>query len=284
MKGTVDITAETDKREISDDVKKLTILNLEEGDEGEYTASTSPAQKFQVQVVDCIGSSTAATPGLCQGKPGGRIKLALSDGTASPIAWKKATDKITANNSKYPGGVDKATLTIKNLDDEDEAKFTGGANGEGEHFSVQVADCFGGDTGTTVTCEGKQGKDLKLRISGSVTSGSVTWAKVDGTFPGGCEKPGPKDEGLQLKTLTAPDAGTYKATYDGKTVSFTVSIPGGGGGGGGGGGRGNTTDTVVVRTKPRDENGQGGGGSVLSYSPALLVTVTLVHLLLQLAA
>nr|XP_049577300.1 uncharacterized protein LOC125969385 [Syngnathus scovelli] len=136
MKGTVDITAETDKREISDDVKKLTILNLAEGDEGEYTAGTSPEEKFQVQVVDCIGGNSAATPGLCQGKPGGRIKLALSDGTVSSIAWKKAMEKITANN-KYPGGVDKATLTIMDLDDTDEAKFTGGQSGDGEHFSVQ---------------------------------------------------------------------------------------------------------------------------------------------------
>ncbi|XP_049576215.1 uncharacterized protein [Syngnathus scovelli] len=267
----------------------LEILSLDVPDEGEYTAKNiSPEEKFQVKVVDCLGGKTAS-PGLCQGKLGGIIKLGLSDGTVDSISWKKGTGDLSADNSKYPGGVDKATLTIKNLDDEDEAKFTGGANGEGEHFSVQVADCFGGGAGKTVECNGKQGKNLKLRISGSVTSGSVTWAKEGGELPDGHDKKGTKDEGLQLKTLAPPDAGTYTATYaPSVTESFTVKIaepkasdgttkkaPTTGGGGG------DTTDKVIVHDKKPDG---GSGSSVLSYSPALLVTVTLMHLLLQLAA
>ncbi|XP_049576848.1 muscle M-line assembly protein unc-89-like [Syngnathus scovelli] len=277
--------------------KDLTIKTLDVPDEGEYTAkNVSPEEKFQVKVVDCLGSKTS-TPAVCKGKKGDSIKLGLSDGTVSSISWKKGTEKITANTTKYPGGVTEATLTINNLDDKDEAKFTGGANGEGESFSVQVAPvCLSSDA----SCVGKLSRDLVLKVEGPVT-GKVTWEKDDTPLTDQrYVKSGTNEKELMIPNLVAPDAGTYKAKYGANTVPFTVSIPepkasdgttkkpapGGGttkkpatmGGGGGG----NTTDTVVVHDK--NPGGGGGSGSVLSYSPALLVTVTLVHLLLQLAA
>ncbi|XP_061129652.1 uncharacterized protein LOC133150985 isoform X1 [Syngnathus typhle] len=204
---------------------ELEILNLAETDEGKYEAKEIPQpEKFEVQVVDCLGKTSE--PALCQGKPGGSIELGLSDGTVSPLAWKKGTVKITINATKYDGPVTEAILKILNLNDEDEADFTGGTNGDGEKFSVQVADCFGA-TGT-VQCPGKLGEKLKLRISGSVTGADkVIWTKEGGELPSSSKKVGDKNEGLKLKDLKAADAGTYKATYDtSNTVLFVVSVPG----------------------------------------------------------
>ncbi|XP_049577157.1 uncharacterized protein [Syngnathus scovelli] len=264
-----DAALESDTKYKIDGVKNinLEIRSLDVPDEGEYKAKVSPEEKFQVKVVDCLGG-TSASPAMCQGKLGGIIKLGLSDGTVDSISWKKGTGDVVAGE-KYQGPVNEATLTIKDLDNDDEAKFTGGANSKEEHFSVQVADCFGGGAGKTVECNGKQGKNLKLRISGSVTGNSVTWAKEGGELPDGHDKKGTKDEGLILNSLTAPDAGTYTATYaPSVTESFTVKIA--------------EPKASDGTTKKAPTTSGGGGG--LSYSPALLVTVTLVHLLLQLAA
>ncbi|KAM9819606.1 uncharacterized protein ACBT44_009335 [Syngnathus typhle] len=251
--------------------EELTINTLAETDKGEYKATKiSPEEKFEVQVVDCLGGIT--TPALCQGKPGGSIELGLSGQTGTTFSWKKGTDTnaITADKKKY-GPVTEAILEVKNLDDEgDDVEFTGGPTGsENEKFSVQVADCFGA-TGT-VECPGKLGeKLLKLRISDTVT-GTVTWEKVGGDLPVGNQKVGAKDVGLKLEALKAADVGTYKATYDtSNTVLFAVSVPDESG----------TSEGKKPTEKPKEGSGVGG----LSYSPALLVTVTLVHLLLQLAA
>ncbi|XP_049577158.1 uncharacterized protein [Syngnathus scovelli] len=244
--------------------KDLTIKTLDVPDEGEYKATNvSPEEKFEVKVVDCLGSKTS-TPAMCKGKKGDSIKLGLSDGTVSSISWKKGTEKITADTTKYPGGVTEATLTIKNLDDEDEAKFTGGTNGEGESFSVQVAPvCLSSDA----SCVGKLSRDLVLKVEGPVGA-KVTWEKDDTPLTDQrYVKSGTNDKELMIPNLVAPDAGTYKAKYGENTVPFTVSIPGPGG--------------SSTTKKPTTTS---GSGSVLSYSPALLVTVTLVHLLLQLAA
>ncbi|XP_037105333.1 uncharacterized protein LOC119121673 [Syngnathus acus] len=361
-KGTTTISAQAAKYELDGDKNKiLTILNLKEGDEETYTAEgTSPVEKFQVQVVDCLGGKSTKPAGLCQGKPGGSIRLGLSDATGSSLSWMKDGTAITTGD-KYDGPVNAATLKIKDLDDGDEKEFTGGITGAMEKFIVQVADCFG-DTGT-VQCQGKLNEALKLRISAAV-SGTVTWEKVDGQLPSNNQKVGTNNVGLKLAPLTAADAGTYKATYDSKDVSFTVRIPGefdvagrsthwyesrkaltrkhfafhwqwkptnkqahsaalfvlqtalavlrakvcdtgagggdtkkestengkdnsGGGGGGGGGSSNSGTDQVNLgegKGTGKGAGDHGGGGGGLSYSPALLVTVTLVHLLLQLAA
>ncbi|XP_037105294.1 uncharacterized protein LOC119121608 [Syngnathus acus] len=290
-KGTTTISAQAAKYELDGDKNKiLTILNLKEGDEETYTAEgTSPVEKFQVQVVDCLGGKTSEPAGLCQGKPGGSIKLGLSDdGSGTSLSWKKGTDTIAISGDKY-GPVNEATLMIKNLDDADEKEFTGGPTGSEEKFSVQVADCFGA-TGT-VQCQGKLNEALKLRISDAVSGSKVVWTKEEGVVPASSQKLGTKDEGLKFPSLAPADAGTYKATYGGNTVSFAVRIPdtkgtsesdtkkesteNGKDNSGGGGSSNSGTDQVNL------DKGNGGG---LSYSPALLVTVTLVHLLLQLAA
>ncbi|KAM9818651.1 uncharacterized protein ACBT44_008814 isoform 2-T4 [Syngnathus typhle] len=236
-KGTDPVNTATAKYEAKPSEKSLKIKALADDDEGEYTAGGN--EKFLVQAVDCLGDTNTAA--LCQGKPGGSIELGL---TGEGNSWKKAGGAITANGGKY-GPVTEAILKINNLDDNDEAEFTGGpSTSEDEKFSVQ-----------------------------------------------GKEEVGEKREGLKLPGLTAADVGTYTATYNGKTVSFAVSVPGvsgistGGGGpkkpqGGGGGSSINSTDLGGGG----GSGGDGSGGGILSYSPALLVTVTLVHLLLQLAA
>ncbi|KAM9818652.1 uncharacterized protein LOC133151273 [Syngnathus typhle] len=270
-KGGVPVEKTNPKYEVDDSENSLKIKTLAEDDEGEYTAGgTSPEQKFQVQAVDCLGGKSPDPAGLCQGKPGGIIKLGLTQGDAFPLAWKKAGRKIVDNTNKYDG-LEAATLTINNLDDEgDDAEFTGGTNGDGEKFSVQVADCFGA-TGT-VKCPGKLGKKLKLRISAAVAGSEVKWEKEGGNLPVDKKEVGEKHEGLKLPGLTAADVGTYKATYNSNkvVVSFAVSVPDESG----------TSEDKKATEKPKEGSGVGG----LSYSPALLVTVTLVHLLLQLAA
>ncbi|KAM9818648.1 uncharacterized protein LOC133151272 [Syngnathus typhle] len=282
-KGTDPVNTATAKYEAKPSEKSLKIKALADDDEGEYTAGGN--EKFLVQAVDCLGDTNTAA--LCQGKPGGSIELGL---TGEGNSWKKAGGAITANGGKY-GPVTEAILKINNLDDNDEAEFTGGpSTSEDEKFSVQVADCFG-TAADNVECKAELGQKLKLRISDTVTGSEVKWEKQGGNLPVGKEEVGEKREGLKLPGLTAADVGTYTATYNGKTVSFAVSVPGvsgistGGGGpkkpqGGGGGSSINSTDLGGGG----GSGGDGSGGGILSYSPALLVTVTLVHLLLQLAA
>ncbi|XP_061130786.1 obscurin-like isoform X2 [Syngnathus typhle] len=266
---------------------ELTINTLAQADEAEYKAEkSSPEQKFNVQVVDCLGGIT--TPGLCKGRKGGSIKLGLSGGTGTTFSWKKGKTTIGAGQ-KYEGQVNKAILEIKNLDDEDEKEFMGGPSGsEDEKFSVQVAPvCQGDDT----PCVGKVGRDLVLKVKGKADK-DVTWTKNGKPVDKKCVKSGEKDSELTILNLVAADVGTYKATYGDNTESFAVSIPAGGGtknnkedNNSGGGSSSNNTSTDQVNfgdSKPKPEDGSGVGG--LSYSPALLVTVTLVHLLLQLAA
>ncbi|XP_037105267.1 S-layer-related protein-like [Syngnathus acus] len=187
---------------------------------------------------------------------------------------------------------------IKNLDVDDETEFSGGVTGAMEKFSVQVADCFGA-TGSNVACQGELTKALKLRISAAVSGSNVKWEKEGGKLPASSKKVGTNDVGLKLTALTPADAGTYKATYDGNTVSFAVRIPGLSGNGesdtkkestengkdnsGGGGSSNSGTDQVNLGEGKGTGAGDHGGVGGLSYSPALLVTVTLVHLLLQLA-
>ncbi|KAM9819359.1 uncharacterized protein LOC133151733 [Syngnathus typhle] len=269
-KGTDEVNKESPKYEVNAVEKSLKIKELADGDEGTYTADgSSPEQKFQVQAVDCLGDEN--TPSLCQGKPGGSIRLGLSKANPTPpLGWKKEGTKISPNTDKYDK-VDAATLKILNLDDDDEKEFMGGTTeAEDEKFSVQVADCFGA-TGT-VKCPGKLGTKLKLRISAAVAGSEVKWEKEGGNLPVGNLKVGANDVGLKLEALTPADVGTYKATYNSNkvVVSFAVSVPGESG----------TSEDQKPTEKPKDGSGVGG----LSYSPALLVTVTLVHLLLQLAA
>ncbi|XP_037105281.1 uncharacterized protein LOC119121603 [Syngnathus acus] len=203
----------------------LEILNLAEDDKGEYKSKgITPVEEFKVQVVDCLGGKTSEPAGLCQGKPGGSIKLGLSDdGSGTSLSWKKGTDTIAISGDKY-GPVNEATLMIKNLDDADEKEFTGGPTGSEEKFSVQVADCFG--AAGTVQCQGKLNEALKLRISDAVSGSKVVWTKEEGVVPASSQKLGTKDEGLKFPSLAPADAGTYKATYGGNTVSFAVRIPG----------------------------------------------------------
>ncbi|XP_061129518.1 uncharacterized protein LOC133150912 [Syngnathus typhle] len=261
-------------------------MTLAEGDEGTYTADgTSPVEKFQVQVVPvCTGQATKVT---CMGKLGGELDLTMDSGT-TPFKWHKDTTEIVASE-KY-GAIDAMTLTIKSLDDDDEKEFKGTSTDKiARVFGVQVANCLGAKG--TVPCQAKLNEALKLGISDTV-SDTVTWVKVDGQLPANNLKVGANDVGLKLKDLKAADVGTYKATYNSDMeVFFAVSVPAGGDtknnkkDNSGGGSSSNNTSTDQVNfgeSKPKPEDGSGVGG--LSYSPALLVTVTLVHLLLQLAA
>nr|XP_049576216.1 uncharacterized protein LOC125968822 [Syngnathus scovelli] len=341
MKGTITITNEVDKREISVDVKTLTIKTLAEGDEGEYTASTSPEEKFQVQVVPVCEGSQIQKP-TCKGKLGGELELKISINASGDVSWKKGKTPIPKTTEKYTlGTTNNVPLTIKDLKADDEGEYTasGGGLTKPEVFTVQVATICTGSSSSPKACVGTLNKDLVLKV-GSPATQKVDWKK-DGSPVSGDKyvKSGTDDIALRITNLAAGDAGTYTAAYDKNTAdtkeTFTVSFP-------------SEFDVAqstrwyetrkaltrkhfafhwqwkltkklahsaalfplqsalaVLRAKvcgkfkrcqltfsnchspihirkPRDENGHGG--SVLSYSPALLVTVTLVHLLLQLAA
>ncbi|XP_037105450.1 spore wall protein 1-like [Syngnathus acus] len=171
-------------------------------------------------------------------------------------------------------------------------------------FDVQVAPICTGNSATPKTCEGTLNKDLVLKV-GSTATKKVVWKKDNKPLTGvKYVKSGTDDIKLRITNLVANDAGTYTASYNAADEeSFTVNIPGVSGtnaGGakkestengkdnsGGGGSSNSGTDQVNLgegKGTGKGAGDHGGGVGGLSYSPALLVTVTLVHLLLQLAA
>ncbi|KAM9817738.1 muscle M-line assembly protein unc-89-like [Syngnathus typhle] len=298
-KGITTISTQVNKIELasSDKNKVLTIKTLAESDEGEYTASgggLTNSELFTVQVVPVCTAKQSETV-TCKGKLAGELELKMDGGTG-PFEWYKDDTKISADVSKYDGSVEAATLTILNLDVNDEEEFKGSANGETFKFAVQVAPICTGSSETPKACDGALNKDLVLKV-GSTATKKVEWKKNNKPLNSDkYVKSGTDNIKLRITNLQAGDAGTYTATYttEDKKESFTVNIPAAGDtknnkkdNNSGGGSSSNNTSTDQVnfgdsKPKPKPEDGSGVGG--LSYSPALLVTVTLVHLLLQLAA
>ncbi|XP_049581154.1 uncharacterized protein [Syngnathus scovelli] len=273
------------------------------------------------QVTPCDHDGTT-TDKKCQGKRGGTVALKAHGTSTGPVKWKKEASpqpiEITPTKGEYEKNEpNDAVLKILNLKGTSEGKYmtSGGGISPAQNFIVEVADCFG--AATDVTCDGKPNGELWLKAIGANTA-TVTWKK-EGTPPTVIEniadkyqKTGAHDSTLKILKLDEDTKGTYEATEGGITPTsqkFKVQVPatsanaGEGNSGvsatndsnvvsGSSGGKGNsgvsaTNDSNVVSNNKGSGDGGNGGrsgsGNGLSYSPALLVIVTLVQLLLQLA-
>ncbi|XP_037095165.1 uncharacterized protein LOC119115089 [Syngnathus acus] len=295
LKGLSPVSTQANKYTIVNDPqpKSLTILSLEEADEGTYKAAYGDpvkSESFNVKVIPvCKGSSTKTK---CKGKSGGKLTLEAI-GIPGPITWVKGSTTITESGTKY-GPVNQSTLLIKELAELDQADYKAtGTGSSAQEFAVQVAPVYMGSTETPKPCVGNLDRDIVLKIGGSVSNKEVVWTKGDVTLTGvKYVKSGNDESVLKITNLAANDAGEYKAVYNDPEVTeiFILEVksvtpdndkapPGGG--------TKKPSDDGGTK-KPSDGGGpkkpRSGGGGNLSYSPALLVTVILVHLLLQLAA
>ncbi|KAM9813204.1 uncharacterized protein ACBT44_012075 [Syngnathus typhle] len=239
------------------------INNLDDTDEGLYTVET-PESKFAVQVADCFGQTSSVT---CKGDRSGKLKLRVSDTATGPVVWMKGSTPLTGEDPKYAkSGPHNEGLTIQSLDVSDEESYTAKYNSPSvtQVFNVKVF----GVCKTNGDCLVKKNGKVRLEFGDP----KATWKHDDNPVTG--SRFTPSAGNLEIQDLQDSDLGTYKA-MNGVSVKKTIQLkfPA-------------VAGSNPQDSKPRDVEGKPGDGSgCLSYSPALLVTVvTLMHLLLQLAA